>query len=820
MKTECDKCGARYRIPEEKLEGKQLRIRCRKCDHIFTVRDMSSAPSQQSLETMERFTGAYPAVSANEEREWYYAVQGQSYGPYSSSELIDRFEQAKLTDECHVWKTGLTAWVPSMQVPDFAAAIESAQVTLPGFNPPLALSDTPMPTRNSGRSTIEVRHPGATLAKNATLPQSELDTLDDAFASAFGDQGRQPARGTNRHEATADAPIVDTLTEQIQQATLTQSTRTGRTIAHAAGARESHASTKSESDDASDGDSSPPPQQTTGSSSAPSTLPRANTAATRTTSGLTLPSTRAPGSVAELPRSKPTSGLPTPRTSTLPRPNVPARPVTGSNPAVPAASVTAQSDVAASPASTGRPSTLPRAAATGASAPARKTLGMSSLPPVRPSGIGAPTSATRTLAKASSLPLTKRDAADDTTETPTTPDDIQAVIDAAVTEATVDTAQAPDDADAKALLASKLPSGVDPTALETTLGDDEDTFIGVSEDSARVVAAVFANEPVARELAGERLVRQATQEINIEDFLEEISDILRPHADAGTAYDRVVATQINTPVVGIPILETDDDIAPPLVTTPTAALVDSVEKAPRKKRRSPMLYVAGVLVIAGAALFVQRQANAKREAREAEEQRIAQEQADLEAQAQAAAENLLHARNRASSAVALAIGRAERAAQNHVQDRALEDRQEVAQAVVAQRTRSAPAARPAAPPEAASVFAANQVAPPPPATETSTRRGSQRGPNAAYFQSTLRGAVASSVGRCAQRARAMNGGLNFSRLELSITIRSDGAVERIGAQRALRDSAFMNCMNTESTRWKFASFEGNRTTISHSFVVQ
>ena len=43
MKIECDKCGAKYSIADEKVRGKTFKIRCKRCSNVIIVRDKASA---------------------------------------------------------------------------------------------------------------------------------------------------------------------------------------------------------------------------------------------------------------------------------------------------------------------------------------------------------------------------------------------------------------------------------------------------------------------------------------------------------------------------------------------------------------------------------------------------------------------------------------------------------------------------------------------------------------------------------------------------------------------------------------------------------
>ena len=850
MKTECDKCGARYRIPEEKLEGKLLRIRCRKCDHIFTVRDALAAPSDESLAQVSRKTGALSTLGGSDlTRDWYYAVNGESFGPYAASELSERFENAQLGADAHVWKQGLAAWVPAMQVPDFAAAIEQAQTNLPGFSLPFA----PKPSNRrvsegSGRFTVEVRHPGAAMETSRLGAQEELD-IDDAFASAFGERGRATTQTAPHRRSAAlgrtEAPVVDTLAEQIRQATAAKKdTGKSSTIASLAAAAREPRSTARSALGSSDDSEDPSPKTSPRSPARP--LPSARKETLISGERTAVKAANARRSL--LPSSDPLEHEATDPSvviGKLPRRTTPAPSLSERLRQI----RESQANAAGAPTSaTARPSAKPAAATAPASAPA--TARAIAKAPARPS----PTSA------------------------------------AAIPDA-------------------KLPSGIrDHVKAQLTLNDDEETFTGQPVSPEERFASAIAKE---RAIAQRNATQEIAIDDFIDEISDLLhlrpgtsrgaqgatpADAITPSAGLPALAEPVIAKELQTVVVEpqarepsarAPSFTSEHTAATPrpdsttarkslidpnagttqrraadalagadaLHSAPTAAphaddrtpeesssdalpesLTERVLRTARraklgekvralrpKRARDHKVFAAVILLLMACAVGLLLLINARTEARrvaaaEAELLRAEMEAEQLEEARRLEQESFILARNRAASVVALAVGRAERQARAAGQDMALGNaslsRQQRAQ-TRAQRAQRAPQA----PPAANATFASTQVTPT--LTEsTSTRSSSRSSVPSSHFAETLRGAVRSSVGRCAQRARALTGGLNVSRVELQITIRADGTVDRIGAQRALRDSPFMNCMSTESSRWKFASFEGNRTTIEHSFVVQ
>src|SRR6185436_16488924 len=69
MKFLCDQCKAKYQIADENVQGKTLRMKCRKCGHIIEIRALpgdgksaSIAPGGISGDTMQ--VGALSEESA------------------------------------------------------------------------------------------------------------------------------------------------------------------------------------------------------------------------------------------------------------------------------------------------------------------------------------------------------------------------------------------------------------------------------------------------------------------------------------------------------------------------------------------------------------------------------------------------------------------------------------------------------------------------------------------------------------------------------------------------------------------------------------
>ena len=128
MKFYCDSCSAKYLIGDEKVDGKVLRIRCKRCGHVMTVRGPTFPVGAESMLELE------PEEHGGTEDgpiEWYYSRSGETFGPYALSVLQDMFGTGQLGDEAYVWKADFPAWLPARDRPEFESYFQQGKVRQP-----------------------------------------------------------------------------------------------------------------------------------------------------------------------------------------------------------------------------------------------------------------------------------------------------------------------------------------------------------------------------------------------------------------------------------------------------------------------------------------------------------------------------------------------------------------------------------------------------------------------------------------------------------------------------------------------------------------
>jgi len=163
MKFTCDNCGTRYSIPEERVAGKILKIRCKKCENIIVVKGESPAPSvaapaviapqpkpvivapapapvaapkpETKPETKPEIKPEIKPKPAPQpkparrqvEVEWFYSKGGRQAGPVPASELRELIRSRVIGPRSMAWREGMEDWVRIEKIEEFASEIQATE---------------------------------------------------------------------------------------------------------------------------------------------------------------------------------------------------------------------------------------------------------------------------------------------------------------------------------------------------------------------------------------------------------------------------------------------------------------------------------------------------------------------------------------------------------------------------------------------------------------------------------------------------------------------------------------------------------------------
>lgn len=221
MKFHCDRCKTKYSIADERVRGKILKIRCKNCSAVITVRESMGSGAAQAPAVPERarraptggsgrarrpsstgsgrssaLQGAFQQVIARPpehaepsasdsfaapatlEEEWYVSIDGDQSGPFNLQQARDWVAERHVDDELFCWSEGFDDWLPTEKVSHFRglrSRPDTAPARAPSVSSP-ALAPAPRipPSEKTPKPLFA--------AALAALEKETTDDLPDALA--------------------------------------------------------------------------------------------------------------------------------------------------------------------------------------------------------------------------------------------------------------------------------------------------------------------------------------------------------------------------------------------------------------------------------------------------------------------------------------------------------------------------------------------------------------------------------------------------------------------------------------------------------------
>jgi predicted Zn finger-like uncharacterized protein len=110
MKITCQSCQAKYTIADEKVLGKIVKIRCKKCSATIVVNgsDPSGAPTYGASETA--------GVGAGQDEGWTVNVGDGDQRTMTDAEIVAAYQTGVIGVETFCWKDGMSDWLPLREI--------------------------------------------------------------------------------------------------------------------------------------------------------------------------------------------------------------------------------------------------------------------------------------------------------------------------------------------------------------------------------------------------------------------------------------------------------------------------------------------------------------------------------------------------------------------------------------------------------------------------------------------------------------------------------------------------------------------------------
>ncbi len=163
MKITCQSCQSKYTVSDEKVQGKTVKIKCRKCGATILVN--SSGVTTSGGGTAESVsTDASPAAGS------YLVNVGEGdQRSMTVAEIVSAYQSSVVTSETYIWADGMADWQPLSQVDAIISALSSS-----GPSAPVAAASAPQAARREPERRADIFARGRGVRARA---RRELDAL-------------------------------------------------------------------------------------------------------------------------------------------------------------------------------------------------------------------------------------------------------------------------------------------------------------------------------------------------------------------------------------------------------------------------------------------------------------------------------------------------------------------------------------------------------------------------------------------------------------------------------------------------------------------
>src|SRR5690349_3885544 len=112
MKITCNSCQSKYTVSDEKVQGKTVKIKCRKCGATILVNSSGATTTNAS----DPAVAAADAAAAGDGPTYLVNVAEGDQRSMSLQELVQACNSSTITRDTYIWADGMADWQPITQV--------------------------------------------------------------------------------------------------------------------------------------------------------------------------------------------------------------------------------------------------------------------------------------------------------------------------------------------------------------------------------------------------------------------------------------------------------------------------------------------------------------------------------------------------------------------------------------------------------------------------------------------------------------------------------------------------------------------------------
>jgi predicted Zn finger-like uncharacterized protein len=127
MKITCHSCGAKYTVSDDKIQGKTVKMKCRKCSATIVVGNAQADGASAAADAGD--AGSPPPGS------FLVNVADGDQRTMTAAEIADAYRGGTITDDTYVWADGMADWQTVLENAEIAPLIQGggAPAAAPSF---------------------------------------------------------------------------------------------------------------------------------------------------------------------------------------------------------------------------------------------------------------------------------------------------------------------------------------------------------------------------------------------------------------------------------------------------------------------------------------------------------------------------------------------------------------------------------------------------------------------------------------------------------------------------------------------------------------
>ena len=133
MKITCQSCQSKYTVSDEKVQGKTVKIKCRKCGATILVNSGGVTTSGAGLADPMSIAGG--GTTDGSATTYLVNVADGDQRSMTLPEIVAAYNSSVVTADTYVWADGMNDWSPISQVEAIVSALNAPSRT-PRTPPP------------------------------------------------------------------------------------------------------------------------------------------------------------------------------------------------------------------------------------------------------------------------------------------------------------------------------------------------------------------------------------------------------------------------------------------------------------------------------------------------------------------------------------------------------------------------------------------------------------------------------------------------------------------------------------------------------------